>query len=553
MQLCGPVRGRDELLRVIGASDLFVTPCVRADDGDMDGIPTVYMEAMAIGTPVVTTAISSIPDLVTDGVNGLICREKDPPSIASKILEYYAMPSARRLAMRLAARRRVETEFDTGMLLGRLLDLYRQRTVDIVIVSWNNQAELEEVVRRIQAYTGMPYQLIINDNGSQASVIRFLQGLERQYENVSVLFQGENLFVGPGTNRAIEAGKSEYVIYICGKEGFALLPNWERKLVEYMDSHPRAGLAGTLGYSPAYLTGKDYPNIPLFEKFRNRWFAEANPHRPFLHAQGGLFAVRRSMYAEIGGFSEAVPHDYTDVEYSYYVESCGWELGQVPGILALYHKTRPGIFARLDEQVGAIHPPTLAELERVTRIVDGDERLCNLCSWQGDRFDDESGLASCPACGSTPVQRSVWRYLSDSTLPYRRLGALYVNPAEPLASTWAQQFSGEMVNASDLAERLQRGERLRFADNRLDLVFLDEALAADRASILDEAVRVLSPHGTLLLRQPFGPENDNHFSRLDELRSTLRSAGLNVMDEVRYSSRAVRFDWLPLLACRKPA
>ena len=134
----------------------------------------------------------------------------------------------------------------------------------------------------------------------------------------------------------MEEGSSEYAIYVCGKEGFALRHNWERELVELMDANPDTGLAGTLGYSPNYLTGSDYKNIPVFSEFRNQQFAFENPDRVFKHVQGGLFIIRRRMFEEIGGFSQAVPHNHTDVEYSFYVESCGWKLGpgaQITGAL----------------------------------------------------------------------------------------------------------------------------------------------------------------------------------------------------------------------------
>ena len=48
--------------------------------------------------------------------------------------------------------------------------------------------------------------------------------------------------------------------------------------------------------------------------------------------------IRRAMFDEIGGFSHKVPHQHTDVEYSYYVESCGWELGDIAGVAAYYRR-----------------------------------------------------------------------------------------------------------------------------------------------------------------------------------------------------------------------
>ena len=50
-----------------GHAAIFALPCVISEDGDRDGIPTVLLEAMACGIPVVSTNVSGIPELVESG------------------------------------------------------------------------------------------------------------------------------------------------------------------------------------------------------------------------------------------------------------------------------------------------------------------------------------------------------------------------------------------------------------------------------------------------------------------------------------------------------
>lgn len=66
-------------------SSMFVLACRITDDGDRDGIPNVLMEAMASDLPVVSTAVSGIPELVENDVNGLLVPPEDAEALADAI------------------------------------------------------------------------------------------------------------------------------------------------------------------------------------------------------------------------------------------------------------------------------------------------------------------------------------------------------------------------------------------------------------------------------------------------------------------------------------
>ena len=109
----------DEYMR----ADALCLPC-RVVGSDRDGMPNVLVEAMACGTPVVTTGISGIPELVSDGVNGLLVDPDDPAALASAIAR---LDSDRRSAERLgsAGRATVRERFDGDRLAGRLAELFQ--------------------------------------------------------------------------------------------------------------------------------------------------------------------------------------------------------------------------------------------------------------------------------------------------------------------------------------------------------------------------------------------------------------------------------------------
>lgn len=97
---------RDKAAAYVAAADVFALPIVR--DG-VDGLPNALLEAMGAGRPVVASRVAGVPDVVDDGVHGLVVPERDPAALAGAITRLLSDPAtAARLGA--AARARVERE-----------------------------------------------------------------------------------------------------------------------------------------------------------------------------------------------------------------------------------------------------------------------------------------------------------------------------------------------------------------------------------------------------------------------------------------------------------
>lgn len=436
----GAVTSAEGFANVYANADMMLVPAVVAENGDMDGFPTVIMEAMAAGVPVITTNVSAIPDYITDGVEALVVPEKDSRALCEAIENLMCMTPYRRAALIDNARQFLKRRTGTAQSMRMLMDTWLGRTVDIFMVTFNtpdydDRIETFEIIRRVLTHTTTPFTLTIVDNGSEESFISELEALVAGHETVSLILKKHNVFCGPASNIALQKGSSEYAIYLCSKEGFVSGHGWERPLIKAMDEQRDVAMAGHLASLPRYLYGDEYRSHPLFESFRNPYFARDNPKRVFRHIQGGAYILRRSVFLNEGGFSAEIPHNGTDIEYSYYLESLGYRLADLPEVVAVTVKTRPEAYSMIDENTTLIHPLTISSVKNLfDPVVKRRSHLCNICGWLGETFYEiEKGgviISQCPSCKSQDSGRRLYRLLAADHRLHRqgRFSALIDDP-----------------------------------------------------------------------------------------------------------------------------
>jgi glycosyltransferase involved in cell wall biosynthesis len=110
---------RTDVAELLATADVFVLST------HSEGLPLSVLEAMAAGLPVVAANVGGIPELVADGVSGLLVPPDDPDALAEAIERLLESPS---LAQQLghAGRRRVVENFDVEAVRKAHLALYRR-------------------------------------------------------------------------------------------------------------------------------------------------------------------------------------------------------------------------------------------------------------------------------------------------------------------------------------------------------------------------------------------------------------------------------------------
>ena len=109
---------RDDARAVMSALDLLLAPSL------WEGFGLVFLEAMALGVPVLSTRVSAIPEVVIDGETGWLVPPRDADAIAVALREALEHPPLL-MARGRAGRQRLDTQFTVEHMVEQTIDVYR--------------------------------------------------------------------------------------------------------------------------------------------------------------------------------------------------------------------------------------------------------------------------------------------------------------------------------------------------------------------------------------------------------------------------------------------
>lgn len=135
--LLGKVSG-ERLMEELGKADLFVLPCVKSSNGDMDGIPVVLMEALMCGIPTISTRISGIPELIVHGETGLLVEAGAARELAEAIRSLMGHGTKASELVKNGMHK-VRTEFDIHKTSEELLRLFERFQEEGEVVGTNEE------------------------------------------------------------------------------------------------------------------------------------------------------------------------------------------------------------------------------------------------------------------------------------------------------------------------------------------------------------------------------------------------------------------------------
>jgi glycosyltransferase involved in cell wall biosynthesis len=119
---------RDQIFAWMREARVLVAPCVVARDGNRDALPTVILEALGLGLPVVATPVGGIPEIIESGKEGLLVAPGDPEALSGAI-QHLLGDEMLWDSMSAAGPRKAAARFDRTRNTRSLLEIFRRGAV----------------------------------------------------------------------------------------------------------------------------------------------------------------------------------------------------------------------------------------------------------------------------------------------------------------------------------------------------------------------------------------------------------------------------------------
>ncbi len=211
----------------------------------------------------------------------------------------------------------------------------------IIIVNWNGKHLLGECLDSVFAQSFEDFEVILVDNASTDGSAELVK---ENYPRVRIIQNSENAGFARANNLGAKAAGGDYLVLL--NYDTAVEKGWLGALLAPMEQDPTIGCTS----SKVIFYGKrDLINSAgTFFSFIgvSGSLGDAVPRTSFMHPfelfapTGASFAVRRKLYAEIGGFDESYFMYDEDVDLGWRIWNAGFRVVFIPDSIA-YHKYSP--------------------------------------------------------------------------------------------------------------------------------------------------------------------------------------------------------------------
>jgi len=215
--------------------------------------------------------------------------------------------------------------------------------LSIIIVNWNTRDFLAQCLDSVyDTASDLELEVIVVDNGSTDDSVDMLKV---RFPWVHLIANEENVGFVKANNQAIAHCQGRYVLLL--NSDTQVLPGSLVEIIQFMDKHPNAGIAGVRLLNPDGTFQASYTPFPtLWREFLilsglGRWLVrpsfpglgsqiEKGPQKIKGYMEGAFLTARREAVDQIGGLDEHIFMYAEDVDWCYRFQQTGWEVWYLP-------------------------------------------------------------------------------------------------------------------------------------------------------------------------------------------------------------------------------
>jgi GT2 family glycosyltransferase len=214
--------------------------------------------------------------------------------------------------------------------------------LSFIIVTWNSRADITKCLQSLIAFcTGIDVEIIVFDNASTDGTADFVAA---HFPQVRLLPSPVNTGFARGNNLAAQAARGRYLLFL--NPDTWVNADLAAALAQFLDAHPQAGACaprflnpdgslqrGAIRTLPTLATlfydlsgaARLFPRSRRCGGYLMTWW-DHNDSREIEQPAGACFAIRREVFAQIGGFDEGYFMYYEDVELCRAILAAEWKI-----------------------------------------------------------------------------------------------------------------------------------------------------------------------------------------------------------------------------------
>jgi GT2 family glycosyltransferase len=227
--------------------------------------------------------------------------------------------------------------------------------LSVVIITWNMGNALRELLCSIREYTtGITYEIIVIDNFSTDDTVKMI---EANFPETVLIKNSENRGVARARNQGLKIARGRYLQIL--DADMILKDNSLKKLVEFMDATPDAGICGCKLVAPdgtVQLSSRRYPTPIVFLLRRLEYIPTVKNSRLLKHHEmadwdrndirdvdyliGACQTIRREAFEQVGFLDENIFYGPEDIDYCLRMYHNGWKVYYYPHTKIVHYEQR---------------------------------------------------------------------------------------------------------------------------------------------------------------------------------------------------------------------